>query len=807
MVAVRPGNVPAEARFWEFPVGSGADAVGFTAGWSWITAQNSEVPVDYVYENVSYTLHTVLAEGQLVHAYLFDTSPSYLSGGNGAFTVVPTAETAVSVHAGNNPWALQMLSIPKGVLSPATGATAGTPGVFTPTGYLAPLHIADLVTVTASPETPWTAGQYVVLGDGSEAHWNGSMWLAGRMPDIELPIEPSVGLSMWNGTQFKDLQIEYWDEELQAFEVPRSVHIWDAATESWIPDDPLVDLGEWVLRPISQGNGSISPSGQYALISQNSIDGHSARDQMERLLQAGEVVHFVGGPYHFVIAETPKWMPEYGGYYRVKMTTPAGHGTSLLPWPPGGTSVRLVIGGHFSSSDTSAPITGVTAPNAQGERFFTPANAIRPGILSSLQLLGAIGQTAAWGAAEYVVLGDLSKAYWDGDSWEAGTAPAPPATGAVSGKPGNFTPVPSLPPADLAAMVGITASPATAWVSGAHVVLGDNSQAWWNGTAWEAGTAPVPPSGWEFDHADWQRWFGPMPDVLPVPTLDDRTPVGDVLQISGKAILINDGSVIYTNTGEAIVPAGTAVAVSHRGDRSESLLILTPDGHIKSYNIDSGTEIGSWVDRTYVAIGSDRGDALGLALGADGFVYRLSSRTKKTAEWPTGVSADQRFVSICSYTDGRGVALTPEGKPVMIDGDRRYNEGGLEIDFPTTGDGYTKVWTGYQAAILEASDGTIHPSGGYSRDAGPGTFFTDLPTGPVRCVAYQATWTAGEGFGAYLDMSGTAHPFGSSGRLGVPSGVFVAVTGREYVNDKSFCFLREDGAVVTSNGAVVRGPA
>ena len=40
-------------------------------------------------------------------------------------------------------------------------------------------------------------------------------------------------------------------------------------------------------------------------------------------------------------------------------------------------------------------------------------------------------------------------------------------------------------------MTGITASPATAWVTPNHVVLGDASKAHWNGTAWVAGQALV----------------------------------------------------------------------------------------------------------------------------------------------------------------------------------------------------------------------------------------------------------------------------------------------------------------------------
>lgn len=69
------------------------------------------------------------------------------------------------------------IPIPSGVV--ATGATAGTPGTFTPAGATAPANIGALSGVTASPTEAWTSGQHVVLGDTSLAHWDGAGWVAG----------------------------------------------------------------------------------------------------------------------------------------------------------------------------------------------------------------------------------------------------------------------------------------------------------------------------------------------------------------------------------------------------------------------------------------------------------------------------------------------------------------------------------------------------------------------------------------------------------------------------------------------------
>lgn len=65
------------------------------------------------------------------------------------------------------------------------------------------------------------------------------------------------------------------------------------------------------------------------------------------------------------------------------------------------------------------------------------------------------------------------------------------ATGAAAGVPGTWTPTNAGPRMNLAEMVGVTASPATLWTVGQHVVLGDGTHAHWNASAWVAGDAPA----------------------------------------------------------------------------------------------------------------------------------------------------------------------------------------------------------------------------------------------------------------------------------------------------------------------------
>jgi len=83
-------------------------------------------------------------------------------------------------------------SYPPSVLHPepppivATGATAGSPGAWTPAGAVPPADLAAANALGYSGAA-WTVGQYVVLGDASEAYWDGAAFVAGRSPVVEDP--------------------------------------------------------------------------------------------------------------------------------------------------------------------------------------------------------------------------------------------------------------------------------------------------------------------------------------------------------------------------------------------------------------------------------------------------------------------------------------------------------------------------------------------------------------------------------------------------------------------------------------------
>jgi hypothetical protein len=98
--------------------------------------------------------------------------PAYLSASIDCSLAAPKV---TGTWNASGPW-----TVPGTVV--ATGATAGLPGSFTPAGATPPYALANLTGITASPATNWTVGQHVELGNGSDANWNGTSWVAGVHP-------------------------------------------------------------------------------------------------------------------------------------------------------------------------------------------------------------------------------------------------------------------------------------------------------------------------------------------------------------------------------------------------------------------------------------------------------------------------------------------------------------------------------------------------------------------------------------------------------------------------------------------------
>lgn len=108
-----------------------------------------------------------------------------------------------------------------------------------------------------------------------------------------------------------------------------------------------------------------------------------------------------------------------GGDVKVRLTADAEWKITSLTTPTR-LGAKTVIG-----SGTTVAITGVTAGSPGS---FQPANATLPANLAALKADTVVGDSgtnkpsAAWTTGQYVTLGDVSSAYWDGTVWQSGQA-------------------------------------------------------------------------------------------------------------------------------------------------------------------------------------------------------------------------------------------------------------------------------------------------------------------------------------------------------------------------------------------------
>jgi hypothetical protein len=103
-----------------------------------------------------------------------------VAGAYGGAAGTPLTATATWPLAGKPD-----ITVPSAGASASTGANAGTPGTWQPSGSVPPADAAGASAVTASPATAWTTGQYVqgsTAGAAGEMHWDGAAWVAGQAP-------------------------------------------------------------------------------------------------------------------------------------------------------------------------------------------------------------------------------------------------------------------------------------------------------------------------------------------------------------------------------------------------------------------------------------------------------------------------------------------------------------------------------------------------------------------------------------------------------------------------------------------------
>lgn len=132
------------------------------------------------------------------------------------------------------------------------------------------------------------------------------------------------------------------------------------------------------------------------------------------------------------------------------------------------------------------PLGTITPAGAPSGATLGPSGTHRPANLQDLRLLGAVGQTAAWTAGQYLRLADNTEVHWDGNSWELGRVPDP------NDKTSSHPLVTGAPAATLATLkkdptIGDGAYSGPTFKAGQYIILTDKSQANYKAGVWAAG--------------------------------------------------------------------------------------------------------------------------------------------------------------------------------------------------------------------------------------------------------------------------------------------------------------------------------
>lgn len=182
---------------------------------------------------------------------------------------------------------------------------------------------------------------------------------------------------------------------------------------------------------------------------------------------------------------------------------------------------------------------------------------------------------------------------------------------ALAGNPGQFIPA-AMVPANLAALQALGSSVlpvTTAWTSGQHLVLGDNSKAHWTGTAWAAGAVPiVVPTGTITNGAGTSVKGRTITAVqygdpcLKVPSTDSAPSCVAKATDGGTGLIlewneINDPTLYQHGTMEVIVYEGTGPTIRYRtASTNGNMLPLQTPGQGKSYQTVTGLDPGDRIE-------------------------------------------------------------------------------------------------------------------------------------------------------------------------------------------------------------------
>ena len=315
---------------------------------------------------------------------------------------------------------------------PTTGVTAGAPGSFTGD---TPTNVNILNSLNLGSGLAWTAGQYVPLGNNTDARWNGATFVIGRNP------------------------------------VP-STRATAGAPGSFDKDVPN-DLA--ALNTLGIGTGPAWGAGQHVLLGDGSQVRWTGSTFASGTQPVAATAVTAGAPGSFT-GDVPATLAALN-------TLGIGSGS---PWTAG--QHVMLTDGSQARWNGAAFVAGAQPVASTSATAGAPGSFDKdvPADLAALNALN-VGTGAAWAAGQHVVLVDGTQARWTGSTFAAGTQPVA-ATAVTAGTPGSFT---GDVPATLAALAGLGIGTGPVWATGEYVTTTDGTDVHWDGAAFAAGRTPA----------------------------------------------------------------------------------------------------------------------------------------------------------------------------------------------------------------------------------------------------------------------------------------------------------------------------
>lgn len=321
------------------------------------------------------------------------------------------------------------LGLPITIPTPGLSSVVpGTPGSWGPAGAALPQTLGALnahptvghIGTNAYPY-PWSDGEFVELPTNpvTEVYWDGTQWQLGRTPHIDIPVSavqegaPGSFLPIGVNTIPDSLAKLQTHTEVGDQGINSPSTAWTSGSYVELSDTGKTKVfwtgTHWLLGVAGVLRGiatTADAQGLVKFVPENPTGVPTAIGDLRINAVIGDVAYGTAHPHAWDNGE------------HIEYTT------------SGGTHNKA----HFDGTTWQVGVAPTTiqsvAVGAPGEFRPTTHTVGIPADLAALKAHKGIGEHAniaagvsVWTAGQYVVLGDASKAYWDGATWKVGVTP------------------------------------------------------------------------------------------------------------------------------------------------------------------------------------------------------------------------------------------------------------------------------------------------------------------------------------------------------------------------------------------------